>query len=323
MELHKTHLLELFKARNIKASKTLGQNFLLDKNFLDFIIRTADLTSDDLVLEIGSGPGILTHLLAEKAKYVWAVEIDHNLYSIAQDLYGQLPNVKFIRSNFLAKDRYEINSEVLSVLDAGGIKSLKVVSNLPYKTAVPIILSLLESHLPISSMLLMIQLEIAQRITAETGAHNYSSVSILCNFLSHNKKIKKVPPEVFWPRPEVFSSLIYMTPTHRFTREFFHHDYRALKRFLKMIFSYRRKTILRSLQNVFSNLNINQEQSRIEKLLVDSLLDSSLRPQKITPEQYLLLFNNFRNNIFDLAAYLDNNQEEIENPMDKLEDDQY
>ena len=302
MELNKANLLQLFRAKNITASKTLGQNFLMDTNFLNYIIKTAELNPDDNILEIGSGPGILTHLLAQKSRYVWAVEIDSNLVEIAQELYGELLNVKFITASILSRAKDGINPEVLGVIDKN-IGSLKIVSNLPYKTAVPIIMLLLESNLPIKMMLLMVQLEIAQRLTATPGASNYSLVSIICHYLSKSKILRKVPPDVFWPKPEVYSSLILLTPIKRFSSDFLKADYYLLKRFLKLIFSYRRKIIVRALQNAFDNLGIDSQQSRIEKLLSQSQIEPTLRPQKITPEEYLRLFNNFKSGLGRTLKY--------------------
>ena len=295
MELHKSELLELFRARNLRASQTLGQNFLLDTNFLNFIIKTAELTKDDNVLEIGSGPGILTHLLAENCKQVWAVEIDADMMQIARDLYGTLSNVEFIRTSILASKETGISPEVLKAVK--GAKGIKVVSNLPYKTAVPIIMLLLESGLGISRMLVMVQLEIAQRLMAAVGAHNYSSVSILSQYLASVKMVKKVPPEVFWPRPEVQSALIEITPTSQLTPKFMKQDYPALKRFLKLIFSYRRKIVGRAVENALGNLGVETSPAQIGQLLVDSGIRPDLRPQQLTAEDYLKLYQNFKGTI--------------------------
>jgi 16S rRNA (adenine1518-N6/adenine1519-N6)-dimethyltransferase len=302
MELNKANLLQLFRARNITASQTLGQNFLMDTNFLNYIIKSAELSSYDNILEIGSGPGILTHLLAQNAGHVWAVEIDSNLLKISCELYGDLPNIQFIRASILNKDKDGINPEVLDSINKK-VTSVKVVSNLPYKTAVPIIMLLLESRFPIKMMLLMVQLEIAQRLTALPGAHNYSPVSILCYYLAQSKILRKVPPDVFWPKPEVHSSLILMTPIKRFSPDFLKSDYYLLKKFLKLIFSYRRKIIVRALENAFENLGIPSEQSIIEKLLFESGIEPKLRPQKILPEEYLKLFNNFKSDFGELLKH--------------------
>ncbi|MEW6027550.1 MAG: 16S rRNA (adenine(1518)-N(6)/adenine(1519)-N(6))-dimethyltransferase RsmA [Planctomycetota bacterium] len=295
MELHKSELLELFRAMNLRASQTLGQNFLLDTNFLNFILKTADLTKDDSVLEIGSGPGILTHLLAEHCKQVWAVEIDANMMQIARDLYGKLDNVQFIRSNILAPREKGLSPEVLKAIKK--VKQLKVVSNLPYKTAVPIIMLLLESRLPITGMLLMVQLEIAQRLMAPVGAHNYSAVSILCQYLAQVWMVKKVPPEVFWPRPEVQSALIEITPARQFTPKFMKQDYGQLKRFLKLIFSYRRKIVGRAVENALGNMEIKALPQQIGEILVASGIRPDLRPQQLSADDYLKLYRNFKDTI--------------------------
>jgi len=214
------------------------------------------------------------------------------MMQIARDLYGALDNVEFIRTSILASKETGISPEVLACVKK--TKNLKVVSNLPYKTAVPIIMLLLESGLDISRLLVMVQLEIAQRLMAAVGAHNYSAVSILSQYLASVKMVKKVPPEVFWPRPEVQSALIEITPARQFSPKFMKQDYGSLKRFLKLIFSYRRKIVGRAVENALANLEIKASPAQIGQLLSNSGIRPDLRPQQLTAEDYLRMYGEFK-----------------------------
>jgi 16S rRNA (adenine1518-N6/adenine1519-N6)-dimethyltransferase len=285
MRPNKSCLSELFRIHNIHANSALGQNFLIDPNFLNYIVNSGGFRENDILLEIGSGPGILTNLLAPKVSKIWAVEIDHKLFAISKELFGHLNNVVFIRNNILNKKQDGLNPEVLSTIRADIEKPLRVISNLPYKTAVPIIMALLEGRLRLTAMLLMVQKEIAHRLIAVHSEDNYGAVSILCYYLARIKILRKVPPDVFWPKPMVYSTLISVIPDYRFPlpRE----QYFLFKSFLREVFAYSRKTIKQAL------LKTNRaDKTQIEKILSLSRIEISRRPKQITPEEYLGLFHN-------------------------------
>lgn len=276
--LTKSALLALLNSKGIITKRSLGQNFLIDHNFLKFIIKTAQVTSDDYILEIGSGPGLLTNLISQNARSVWAVEIDKKLIELAQSIFPSLSNVCWLNMSILDKNNNVINSCVIKELNS---PSLKVISNLPYATSAQIILALLESNLPINSMVLMVQSEMAERLTAPIGTKAYNALTILVNLLADIKIIRKIPPEVFFPTPEVTSALIMLKPLSSRNNIL---DYEAVKKLIQAIFHYRRKTIGSALKHI-----TKLPSQKITALLAKSGIESHQRPEQIPAQNYLNL----------------------------------
>lgn len=278
----KSALIQNLLKNNIIASRRLGQNFLIDPNFLQYIIRAAEISGRDEVIEIGSGPGILTELIARAAHSVTAVEIDHRLFVLSRESTAHMHNVRFINASILDKTGNALNPTVTKHLTSNA--GYKVVSNLPYKTAVPIIMSLLEAGLSgvlkIKSLLVMVQLEIAQRLAAPVGTAEYGAVSILAQHLADIRIDRKVPPEVFYPRPRVQSAMVSIVTRKNIEPEL----YRKLKRFVPAIFHYRRKTVRTALEKtgIYSKGNI-------EMLLFKSGIDGKSRPENLTLTDYIKL----------------------------------
>ncbi|MBI4835500.1 MAG: ribosomal RNA small subunit methyltransferase A [Planctomycetes bacterium] len=297
--LNKSTLIGILEEKGIITSRSLGQNFLIDQNLLKFIVKTAGLSKDDYALEIGSGPGLLTGLIAQNAKYVWAVEIDKKVFHVSQSINPGLTNVKWINSSIL--DGEKINSEVLSDIYhlktaphmlspcqsgvpetklSGIIRNpqLKIISNLPYASSGAIIMALLESKLPISEMTLMMQLEMAQRLTARPKTKEYNAFTILVNLLGAVKIVRKIPPDVFYPKPKVTSALLTIIPYRKPIE-----NYAKFKDTIHTIFRYRRKTIGHILKEVSpNNLNIN-------KILTKTGISPTMRPEEIAPTKYVEL----------------------------------
>ncbi|MEK7448884.1 MAG: rRNA adenine dimethyltransferase family protein [Planctomycetota bacterium] len=298
MNLNKSTLIQLLKEKAISPRRSLGQNFMIDPNFLRYIIKTAEVNPDDYILEIGSGTGALTGFLTEQAKQVYSVEIDERLSRLAGDLLGTRPNLEIINKDILDAGRQKLNPSVekhlLSEVAPAGrrgretfgagsatgrspselmkIPVLKIVSNLPYASAIPIIISLLESPLPISRMFLVVQLEIAQRLTAQPGTKEYGSYTVLVQTLSGIKLLRKIPPEVFWPKPKVFSALIEITPQKQSNLS--SGEYLRLKETLKLLFQHRRKMV----GSAYRSFNLSRGE------WFDSLTRSGISPQQ-RPEQ--------------------------------------
>jgi len=206
-----TVLKQIFSQRGISPNKRFGQNFLIDQNTLLSIPNIADLKEDDVVLEIGTGTGGLTRLLAERSRHVFTVELDRKLFEMSSDILKLYKNVTLINADIL-KTKHELNPDIpaliLNWLREHNQTHIKVVSNLPYNISTPVIINLLEGNLPIKLMVLMLQKEITERMTAIPGTREYGILSIITQLFADVEAVKTLPPQVFWPRPEVYSALV-------------------------------------------------------------------------------------------------------------------
>jgi len=211
----KQQLADLFRQLGLRASRKLGQNFLVDHNLLDFIVRTGRVGEKDLVLDIGCGTGLLTAHLAEAAGKVIGVELDRRMHTIASHYVGGLPNVELLRMDALAR-KHRMADEFMDTVrrewDTGQYEALRVVSNLPYSVASLIVPNLLESDLPLASIVAMVQREVAERMVAETNTKAYSSLSLVIRVHTQATLVRTVSPAVFWPRPKVESAIIRLIP---------------------------------------------------------------------------------------------------------------
>lgn len=262
----KTFLLERFREMGIRPATRHGQNFLIDLNLVEIIVDAAELTSDDVVLEVGTGTGSLTAMMAAQAAAVVTVEIDAHLFELASEQLIDLPNVTMLRLDAL-RNKNNIDDRVMDAvgaqLSAGPGRRFKLVANLPYNIATPVLSNLLLSrHVP-DSMTVTIQKELAERITAQPSTKDYSALSVWIQSQSSAEIVRLLPPSVFWPMPKVSSAIlrIVVDPERRgriADLPFFHQITKAL-------FLHRRK-FLRA--NVVAALkrHLNKEQ-------VDSLLD--------------------------------------------------
>ena len=241
-------LKQLLAGKGLTLKKRWGQHFCLDRNLIEFIVRTADVEPRDVVLEIGPGLGHLTRVLAESSARVVAVEIDHGLAALLRERISDLDNVDLIEADALGK------GEVLNPLVQEALRrvlaeeregDLLVVSNLPYAVACTVILALLESGLPIVQMVLMIQKEVAERLAAAPGDPAYGLTSVLAAAKAHVHLRRRVPPEVFWPRPRVPSEIVVITPREGSLEGA---AYERLKGVAKAVFMHRRKTVTASLR---------------------------------------------------------------------------
>lgn len=185
--------------------KKFGQNFLIDTHVLDKIIAAADITKDDLVLEIGPGIGTMTQYLCENAREVVAVEIDKNLIPILEDTLSAYDNVTVINGDILKVDINKI------VEERNNGKPIKVVANLPYYITTPIIMGLFESHVPIENITVMVQKEVADRMQVGPGTKEYGALSLAVQYYAEPYIVANVPPNCFMPRPKVGSAVIRLT----------------------------------------------------------------------------------------------------------------
>lgn len=233
--------LSVMKKYDIRPQKKFGQNFLIDRNILEGIVRAAGITKDDMVLEIGPGLGSMTRLLSESAGKVAAVEIDKKLIPVLNDTLKDCPNVMVINEDILKMDIRAL------ILRENNGKPVKVVANLPYYITTPIIMGLLEEKAPVQSMTIMIQKEVAERMTALPGKKTYGALSLAVSFYTEAKKVMEVPPSCFIPAPKVSSTVMHLKV--REEPEVKVHDEALLFSLIRASFNQRRKTLYNGLKN--------------------------------------------------------------------------
>lgn len=260
---------EIIDFYDFKFKKSLGQNFLIDKNFVDKIIDIADIENEN-VLEIGPGIGTITYEMAKTAKKVLAVEIDENLIPILQQNLEEFSNVKVINQDILKVDLKKLIEEEFSN------QSFKVVSNLPYYITTPIIELLITSNFPCKDMTIMVQKEVAQRMVASANDKDYSSLSVFVKFYSDAKILVNLPKTVFMPQPKIDSSILNLKLRIYDEKV----DQKKLFNLVRAGFNKRRKTILNSLSDVASKEDLKiafektglRENLRAENLSLDDFI---------------------------------------------------
>lgn len=243
--------IEILQKYNFSFQKKFGQNFLIDTHVLDKIVKYSNITKDDMVLEIGPGIGTMTQYLCENARKVVAVEIDEYLIPILGDTLKAYDNVEVINNDILKLD---LNKLVQEKNDG---KRIKVVANLPYYITTPIIMELLEKHVPVDCITVMVQKEVAERMQAEPRSKDYGALSLAVQYYSKPEVVANVPPNCFMPRPNVASSVIkldlYEEPEVKVNNE------EHLFKLIRASFNQRRKTLANGIKN-FQGLNYSREE---------------------------------------------------------------
>ena len=273
-----TGTIEVLQKYNFNFQKKFGQNFLIDPHVLDKIISAAEITKEDCVLEIGPGIGTMTQYLAENAREVIAVEIDKNLIPILEDTLSSYDNVTVINDDILKVDIAKIVDE------KNGGKPIKVVANLPYYITTPIIMGLFESHVPLKSITIMVQKEVADRMKVGPGTKDYGALSLAVQYYAKPEIVANVPPNCFIPRPNVGSAVIRLTryeePPVQVENE------RRMFNIIRASFNQRRKTLVNGL--------VNGGIAKKEEVL-DALekmeLSPSVRGEALSLEQFAKLSN--------------------------------
>ena len=265
---------------NFKFQKKFGQNFLINPSVLEDIISEADVTEDDMVLEIGPGIGTMTQYLCEAARQVIAVEIDTNLIPILQDTLSEYDNVKVINEDILKVDINALANEY------NNGKPIKVVANLPYYITTPIIMGLFESHVPIDSITIMVQKEVADRMQEGPGSKEYGALSLAVQYYSTPEIVVNVPPSCFMPQPKVGSAVIKLTRHEKPPVDV--DDEKLMFKLIRASFNQRRKTLANGLNN-FGGFNLSKEmiQESIEELGVPV----NVRGEALSLEQFAKLSN--------------------------------
>lgn len=270
--------IEVIQKYDFDFQKKFGQNFLIDPHVLDKIIRAAEITEDDFVLEIGPGMGTMTQYLAYAAREVYAVEIDKSLIPILEDTLSDYDNVTVINEDILKVDIAKLAEE------KNGGRPIKVVANLPYYITTPIIMGLFESHVPVSSITVMVQKEVAMRMQAGPGTKDYGALSLAVQFYAEPYIAANVPPNCFIPRPNVGSAVIRLKTHEQPPIQV--KDEAFLFALIRASFNQRRKTLVNSLKNA-SDLKLEKEQ--ILEALRTMGLSETVRGEALTLEQFASL----------------------------------
>ena len=260
--------------------KKFGQNFLIDTHVLDKIIRAAQITEEDFVLEIGPGIGTMTQYLACAAREVCAVEIDRNLIPILEDTLQDYDNVTILNQDILKVDIGQLARE------KNGGKPIKVVANLPYYITTPIIMGLFESHVPVESITVMVQKEVADRMQTGPGSKDYGALSLAVQYYAQPYIAANVPPNCFMPRPKVGSAVIRLTlHDHPPVQA---EDEKLLFQIIRASFNQRRKTLVNGLRN-YEGLDFSREE--IEDALEQCGFSPSVRGEALSLEEFARLGN--------------------------------
>ena len=271
--------IEILNKYNFVFQKKFGQNFLIDMHVLDKIITAANITKEDTILEIGPGIGSMTQYLCEKAGKVISVEIDKMLIPILQENLAQYDNFILINDDFLKLD-------IKNLLKKNNCNRVKVVANLPYYITTPIIINLFENNIPIESITVMIQREVALRMQAFPGTKDYGALSLAIQYYSTTEIIANVPPNCFMPRPNIDSAVIKLTL--RDSKPYPLNDKDLMFKLVRAAFNQRRKTLVNSIKNA-ANLNIGKE--TIAAALEEMNLSPSIRGEALSLEDFCTLSN--------------------------------
>ena len=276
--------IEIIQKYEFMFQKKFGQNFLIDTHVLEKIISAAGITKNDCVLEIGPGIGTMTQLLCEQAGGVAAVEIDTNLIPILKETLAEYDNVTIINEDILKVDIKKLAEE------KNGGKPIKVVANLPYYITTPIIMGLFESNVPIDSITVMVQKEVADRMQVGPGTKDYGALSLAVQYYSKPQVVINVPPECFIPRPNVGSAVIRLTrykePPVKVK------DEKLMFKLIRASFNQRRKTLANGLNN---SPEINFSKEEITAAIESLHKGPSIRGEALTLSEFAALSDYFSN----------------------------
>ncbi|MCI8433378.1 MAG: 16S rRNA (adenine(1518)-N(6)/adenine(1519)-N(6))-dimethyltransferase RsmA [Lachnospiraceae bacterium] len=272
--------IEVLQKYQFTFQKKFGQNFLIDTSVLEKIVSAAQVTKEDCVLEIGPGIGTMTQYLAERAREVVAVEIDRNLIPVLQDTLSGYDNVTLVNDDILKVDIRKL------VEEKNGGRPIRVVANLPYYITTPIIMALLEGHVPLKSITVMVQKEVAERMQTGPGTKDYGALSLAVQYYAKPELVANVPPNCFIPRPNVGSAVIHLVRYEEPPVQA--GDEKKMFSLIRASFNQRRKTLANGLSNA-QELGVTREQ--VTKVLEELGLSPTVRGEALTLEQFAQLSN--------------------------------
>ena len=275
-----TNTLAVINSHNFAFQKKFGQNFLIDSGIVEKIVRESGVTKDDFVLEIGPGIGTMTQLLCENAREVAAVEIDTKLIPILAETLSEYNNVTVINEDILKVDINRL------AMEKNHGKPIKVVANLPYYITTPIIMGLFESHVPIDSITIMVQKEVADRMQTGPGSKDYGALSLAVQYYARPEIVLNVPPECFMPRPNVGSAVIRLVRHSKCPVDV--KDEALMFKIIRASFNQRRKTLANGLNN---SGEIKLPKDVITQSIEELGKGPSIRGEALTLEEFATLAN--------------------------------
>ncbi|MDA1212828.1 MAG: 16S rRNA (adenine(1518)-N(6)/adenine(1519)-N(6))-dimethyltransferase RsmA [Planctomycetota bacterium] len=305
--------MKLFAEHGFHPRGDLGQNFLIDLNLMEFVVRSGGLQPSDVVLEIGAGTGGMTSMIAPHVSRVLSIEIDSNMYEIARETTAPFENVTLLRTDVL-KNKNRFSAVVVETLQRILAESpdpvFKLIANLPYNVATPVMSNLVASDLPWSVMVVTIQWELAQKMVAKHGESGYGALAVWLQSQCQVKILKKVKPTVFWPRPQVDSAIVRLEPLENPPAKI--DDRRFFQDFIRRLFSQRRKLLRSVLIGMFRKQLTKPD---VDRLLVDGGFAENARAENLDISHLVALSNRFRREIAGTSSDIlgeDESEESIE-----------
>ncbi|GAB4136344.1 MAG: 16S rRNA (adenine(1518)-N(6)/adenine(1519)-N(6)) -dimethyltransferase RsmA [Planctomycetaceae bacterium] len=285
----RSHLMKLFEQHGFHPRTMLGQNFLVDLNIVEFIAERANLGPNDVVLEVGAGTAGLTTFLAQYAAEVVSVEIDENMFQLAKSVTADFENVTLLNQDAL-KNKNRFSPEVISAISerlaVSPKRKLKLVANLPYNIATPVVSNLVATDLPWDRMVVTIQWELGLRMSAKPRTSHYGALSVWLQSQCFVKILKRLPPTVFWPRPAVESAIVQLVPNPAGRDEIA--DRPFFQDFLRRLFHQRRKLARSVLVGMYRK---QMSKSDMDEILQSMNFPETIRAEEMTVKQLVELSN--------------------------------
>ena len=283
----RSYLMQLFERHGFNPRSDLGQNFLIDLNIIEYVVEHGHIQPNDIVLEVGTGTGGMTTFMAQQAAHVITVEYDRNMHTLAQEATQKYDNITLLNCDALKNKNHMspiVLDEIAAQLEAHPGSQLKLVANLPYNVATPIISNIVASDLPWNRMVVTIQYELGLKMACKPTSSNYGALSVWLQSQCFVKLLKKLGPTVFWPRPGVDSAIVQLTPNPPLKQKIV--DRVFFQDFLRRVFQRRRKLMRSTLVGMYSKQlpkadvdaillshGIDKEKTRAEELNVPELIE--------------------------------------------------
>lgn len=286
-----SYIRNLLESRRLTPKAKMGQNFLIDLNLLDLIVQTAELDRQDAVLEVGTGTGSLTARLCDHAGAVVSVELDTDFLRMASEMLAGRGNLSLMHADALAR-KNEMNPDVMKEWErtatAAACTRRKLIANLPYVVATPVIANLLIADVPIERMVVMIQWEMAERLAAAAGTKDYGALAVLVQSLADVKVVRRLAPSVFWPKPKVDSAIVSIAPDPK--KRLSVGDPVKFRAFLRDLYTHRRKHVRQALVGWPGG---RKDKEAVDAKLAELGIDSTLRAEALDLAEHRRLFEAF------------------------------